>query len=74
MKKANQLDELRSEYDFARMSGGVKGKYAEAYRRGTNLARLDPDVAKAFTTDKSVNEALRAQLRIGGRIVPDRLS
>ncbi len=74
MKKANELDELRSEYDFAWMSGGVKGKYAEEYRRGTNLARLDPDVARAFTMDESVNEALRAQLRIGGRIVPESLS
>jgi hypothetical protein len=45
------------------MAGGVRGKYAAAYRRGTNLARLDPDVAKAFTTDESVNEALRAVLK-----------
>ena len=59
-----ETDELRPEYDFSRMSGGVRGKYAEAYRGGTNLARLDPDVAAAFTTDTSVNEALRAILRV----------
>ena len=46
------------------MSGGVRGKYAKAYRDGTNLARLDPDVAAAFTTDTSVNEALRTLLRV----------
>jgi hypothetical protein len=63
MKKDEEADELRSEYDFGQMSGGVRGKYAAAYRRGTNLARLDPDVAKAFTTDRSVNEALRALLK-----------
>lgn len=29
--------ELRSEYDLAQLQGGVKGKYTERYRRGTNL-------------------------------------
>jgi hypothetical protein len=68
MKKSKETDELRAEYDFSRMSGGVRGKYAAAYRRGTNLARLDPDIAEAFTTDKSVNEALRAVLRAAAEI------
>lgn len=57
-------DDLRPEYDFEKMSGGVQGKYAEAYERGTNLARLDPDVAQAFKTDRAVNDALRAILRV----------
>jgi hypothetical protein len=65
--KGKATDELRPEYDFARMPGGVRGKYAEAYRGGTNLARLDPDVASAFDTDASVNEALRAILRVAPR-------
>ena len=60
MKKDNRVDKLRQEYDFATMPGGVRGKYAERYRRGTNLVRLDPDVAKAFPSEESVNEALRA--------------
>jgi hypothetical protein len=64
MKKDEPAEELKPEYDFARMAGGVRGKHAAAYRRGTSLARLDPDVAKAFTTDRSVNEALRALLKI----------
>jgi hypothetical protein len=64
MKKDDDAsDDLLPEYDFRQMAGGVRGKYAAAYRRGTNLARLDPDVAKAFTTDESVNEALRAVLK-----------
>ena len=25
-------DELRSEYDFAQMKGGIRGKYVERYR------------------------------------------
>lgn len=65
-------DELRPEYDFARMSGGVRGRFAGAYQRGTNLARLEPDVAKAFTTDESVNEALRAVLLAASAIPTSR--
>jgi len=68
MKKDEETDEMLPEYDFKRMTGGVRGKYAAAYRRGTNLVRLDPDVAKAFTTDESVNEALRAVLRAAAAI------
>jgi len=61
MKKAvNELeDELRPEYNFSEIAGDVKGKYVERYRAGTNLVLLDPDVAQAFPTDASVNEALR---------------
>lgn len=55
--KNNEPDDLRPEYDFASMPGGVRGKYADAYRQGTNLVRLDPDVAAAFMTEESVNEA-----------------
>lgn len=40
-KKVNELeDELRPEYDFSKMTGGVKGKYVERYRAGTNLFLL----------------------------------
>lgn len=63
MKKDDDSDDFLPEYDFRQMTGGVRGKYAATYRQGTNLARLDPDVAAAFTTDESVNEALRAVLR-----------
>src|SRR6185436_532598 len=68
MKKDDEADDLLPEYDFHQMPGGVRGKLAAAYRRGTNLARLDPDVAQAFTTDESVNEALRAVLRAAAAI------
>ncbi|EAW35647.1 hypothetical protein [Lyngbya sp. PCC 8106] len=50
-------DELRPEYDFAKMQGGVRGKYIKQYRKGTNLVLLYPDVAQAFPNDKAVNEA-----------------
>lgn len=68
MRTDDDQDDLLPEYDFERMAGGVRGKYAAAYRQGTNLVRLDPDVAAAFATDQSVNEALRAVLRAAAAI------
>jgi hypothetical protein len=56
-KKADEADEMRAEYDF---SGGVRGKYAERYAKGTNVVLLDPDVAEVFRDQASVNRALRA--------------
>ena len=50
-------DEMRDEYDF---SGGVRGKYAARYAKGTNIVVLDRDVAEIFPTSQSVNDALRA--------------
>jgi hypothetical protein len=52
-------DELLAEYDFTQMKGGVRGKYVERYRAGTNLVLLDPDIVQAFPNDAAVNEALR---------------
>lgn len=64
-------DELRPEYDFSKMVGGVRGKYVERYRTGTNLVLLEPDVAQAFPTDASVNEALRLLIQIAQRQKPN---
>lgn len=58
-------DELRSEYDLSEiLKDGVRGKYAEQYRRGTNLVLLDRDVAEAFPSDQAVNDALRLVLQL----------
>ena len=57
-------DEMRPEYDF---SGGVRGKYVDRYRKGTNVVLLDPEVAAAFPDSTSVNDALRALLAIAKR-------
>ena len=71
MKKDNPKgDDLRLEYDFARMKGRVQGKYAKQYRAGTNLVLLDPDVYEAFPTAAAVNEALRAVLSLSKSIHP----
>ena len=63
-KEIEQKEELRSEYDFATMKGGVKGKYAARYRKGSNLVLLAPDVAKVFRDNESVNETLRSLIGI----------
>jgi hypothetical protein len=67
-------DDLLPEYDEATLrnllKNGVRGKYVdslsetlrERYRQGTNLVKLDPDIADAFPTEQSVNEALRKLL------------
>jgi hypothetical protein len=60
-------DDLRPEYDFSKMQGGVRGKYVERYGAGTNIVLLDPDVAQAFPTSDSVNEALRLLMQIAQR-------
>jgi hypothetical protein len=56
-------DDVRPEYDASVLKGGIRGKYLERYRAGTNLALLAPDVRAAFPTDESVNEALRSLIQ-----------
>lgn len=64
MKKIHDTlgDNMRPEYDFASMKGGVRGKYAKRFREGTNIVLLDPAVVEAFPTEDAVNEALRGVL------------
>jgi hypothetical protein len=66
-------DDLRPEYDLRQLlKGGIRGKYAKRYHAGTNLVPLDPDVRKAFRTEREVNEALRLVMelrKIGSRRV-----
>jgi hypothetical protein len=60
-KKPTRNSEMLPEYDFSK---GVRGKYAKRYAEGTNVIVLAPDVAAAFPDADSVNDALRALLRI----------
>ncbi|OQX01131.1 MAG: hypothetical protein BWK80_60605 [Desulfobacteraceae bacterium IS3] len=57
-------DDLRPEYDLSKLKGGIRGKYAQKYKEGTNLILLEPDVAEVFQDNKSVNEALRLLIKI----------
>jgi len=57
-------DELRPEYDEAVFENAERGKYARRYAAGTNIVRLEPDVAAAFPDEKAVNDALRFVMQI----------
>jgi hypothetical protein len=61
--KPGPVDDIRSEYDFASMKGGVRGKYVERVREGTNIVLIEPEVVEAFPTEQAVNEALKGVLR-----------
>jgi len=66
MKKARvkRDGDMLTEYDFSK---GVRGKYAKRYEAGSNVVVLSPEVAKVFPTSESVNEALRALVKIARR-------
>ena len=64
MKKTdrNANGEMRPEYDFAAMKGGVQAKYLKRLRERTNIVVLEPEVAEAFPNEQAVNQALRGVL------------
>jgi hypothetical protein len=62
MRKASaksMKDDLRAEYDLTKLKGGVRGKYYQRARGGTNLVLVEPELAKVFPDAASVNRALR---------------
>jgi hypothetical protein len=63
MKTVKQK-EMRKEYRREDLGKGIRGKYFEEYKRGTNLVLLSPDVAAAFPDDASVNDALRSLIKV----------
>ncbi len=61
---SNDSDDLRPEYDLSKLTGGVRGKYYERATAGTTLVLLEPDVAEAFPDGETVNQALRALIKV----------
>src|SRR5947199_8935338 len=57
-------DELRPEYDLSKLTGGVRGKYYKRATAGTTLVLLEPDVAEAFPDGRTINEVLRAVVKV----------
>ena len=57
----NSKNEMLEEYDF---SNGIRGKYAQAYKKGVNIVKIDNDVMKFFPDVKSVNEALKMLINL----------
>lgn len=74
MKKKSSEEkvcETRTEYNLeALLPGGIEGKYVERYRKGTNLVLLEPEIARAFPTQESVNQALRLVMQLAGIAQP----
>jgi len=68
MKKAKS-NGLRPEYRREDLGPGVRGKYLTSFQGGTNLVLLSPDVAKAFPTEKEVNNALRSLISLARKTV-----
>jgi len=54
-------EDMLPEYDFAH---GVRGKHHEAYKAGTNVIFLEPDLAKIFGDSALVNRVLRLLLNL----------
>ena len=64
-RRSKGTEELRPEYDMRQLlKGAVRGKYAKQYHAGTNLVLLDPDVRKAFNSERAVNDALRLVIQL----------
>lgn len=55
----NNEDTLRPEYSADLIKSGVRGKYAERYREGTNVVLIEPDLHRLFPNAEAVNRALR---------------
>jgi hypothetical protein len=60
-------DGMRKEYD---MSGAVRGKFAKVFARDVLLVKLAPDVAEHFPDAKTVNNALRAIIKVIEELEP----
>lgn len=65
--KTSPDEEMRPEYDIR---GGVRGKYYERYKQGTNVVLLEPDVAAVFRDSVSVNRALRLLIDVAKNELP----
>lgn len=69
--KQEVREQMRTEYDIR---GGVRGKYYERYRQGTNIVLLDPDVAAVFHDAEAVNRALRMLIQVARKQVEEATS
>ena len=61
MSQSNDNQEMLDEYNFSK---GIRGKYGERYKKGTNVVVVDPDVAEYFSDSKAINDALRSIIPI----------
>ena len=65
--KPSSKDTMRVEYTREDLGTGVRGKYYDRFKAGTNVVLLAPDVAEVFGTSDAVNEALRGLIGVATR-------
>lgn len=63
MKKENDRDEMRGEYDFTKLRSLGRGVYFERYWRSKGARLLQPGMAEKFPDDESLHRALEEYLR-----------
>ena len=64
MPTKRHSDDLRPEYNLAKLRGRIQAKYYHRAVAGTNLVLIEPDVASVFPDGDAVNEALRDLIRV----------
>ena len=45
-------------------AGGIRGKYFAKVSSGTNMVKLEPSIAKVFTSAEAVNAALQSVIEL----------
>ena len=65
MSKGNDMDPLDRKFKPTDLKGkGVRGKYFALASKGSNVVKLDPEIARMFPNEEAVNAALAAVIGI----------
>ena len=65
MSKAKTADPLDRKFTLESMQGkGIRGKYLTKVAKGSNVVKLDPEIAKVFPSSDAVNAALASVIEI----------
>ena len=65
MSKVKTTDPLDRKFTLETMQGkGVRGKYFAKVGKGSNVVKLDPEIAKVFPSADAVNAALASVIEL----------
>ena len=65
MSKASDIDPLDRKFKLEDLKGkGVRGKYFALASKGSNVVKLDPNIARMFPNEEAINTALAAVIGI----------
>lgn len=65
-----RTEEMRAEYRREDLGKGVRGKHHAAFKKGSNLVLITPELAKIFPTNEAVNSALESLVDVARSAVP----